>query len=97
MLPVPMAAAPAARFVGLIIAGRARVVVDQRLPIGNRDLVVVRMDFAEGEETVAVAAVFDEGRLQRRLYARNLGEVDVAAELFAVRGFEIELFNPTAA
>jgi hypothetical protein len=35
----------------------------QRLPVRDRDLVVVRMDFAEGQKTVAVAAVFDERRL----------------------------------
>ena len=50
----------------------------QRLPVGDRDLVVVGMDFREGEEAVAVAAVIDEGRLQRRLDARHLGEIDVA-------------------
>ncbi len=47
--------------------------LDQRLPVGDRDLVVVRMDFGEGEEAVSVAAVIDEGRLKRRLDARNLG------------------------
>ena len=49
-----------------------------------RDLVIVRMDFVEGQEAVAVAAVLDEGRLQRRLNARHLGEIDIAAELFSV-------------
>jgi hypothetical protein len=42
---------------------------------------------------VAVAAVLDEGRLQRRLNARHLGEIDVASKLFAVLALEIELFN----
>lgn len=37
--------------------------LDQRLTVGDRDLVIVRMDFAEGKEAVAVAAIFDEGRL----------------------------------
>ena len=44
---------------------------DQSLPIGNRDLVVVRMNFAKGEKTVAVAAVIDKSGLQRRLDARH--------------------------
>ena len=57
-------------------------------------LVIVGMDFGEGEEAVAVAAVFDEGRLQRRLYARDLREIDIASERFLVRGFEIEFFDP---
>ena len=71
--------------------------VDQRLPVGDRDLIVVGMDFAEGEEAVAIAAVIDEGGLQRRLYARNLGKIDVAAELLTVGGFEVEFFHAVAA
>ena len=71
--------------------------LDQRLPVGNRDLVIVGMDFAEGEEAVAVAAIFDEGGLQGRLYARNLGEVDIAAQLFALGGLEIKFFDAIAA
>jgi hypothetical protein len=70
---------------------------DQRLPIRDRDLVVVGMDFAESQEAMAVAAILDEGRLQRRLYAGNLGEVDVAAQLFALGGLEIKLFDAIAA
>jgi hypothetical protein len=74
----------------------AFVGLDQRLPIGNGDLIIVRMNFAEGEEAVAVAAVFNEGSLQRGLYAGNLGKIDIAAKLFALRGFEIEFFNAIA-
>ena len=51
------------------------------------------MDFREGQEAVAVAAVLDEGRLQRRLNARHLGEIDIAAELLPDLGLEIEIFN----
>ncbi len=39
--------------------------LDQCLPVGDRDLVVIGMDFAEGEEAVAVAAIFDEGGLEQ--------------------------------
>ena len=49
-------------FLGLAVG--ALVGLDQRLTVGDRDLVIVRMNFAEGEEAVAVAAVFDEGCLQ---------------------------------
>jgi hypothetical protein len=75
----------------------AFVGLDQRLTIGDRDLVVVGVDFAEGQEAMAVAAIFDEGCLQRRLYARNLGEVDIAAQLFALGGLEIKFFDAIAA
>jgi hypothetical protein len=82
-------------FLGLAMG--AFVGLDQRLTIGDRDLVIVGMDFAEGEEAVAVAAIFDEGRLQRRLYARDFGEVDIAAQLFALGGLEIKFFDAIAA
>ena len=55
------------------------------------------MDFGEGEEAVAVAAVIDEGGLQRRLDPGYLGEIDIASELLAVGRLEIELLNPVAA
>ncbi len=57
--------------------------IEQRLPVGRRDLVVVGMDFAERQEAVAVAAVVDERRLQRRLHARHLGEINVAPQKLA--------------
>src|SRR6185437_14066007 len=79
---VAMARAPPARTMlalFLCLAVGAFVGFDQCLPVGDRDLVVVGMNFAEGEETMAVAAVFDEGGLERGLYPRDLGEVDIAA------------------
>ena len=48
-------------FFGLAVG--ALVGLDQGLTVGDRDLVVVGMDFAEGEEAVAVAAIFDKGGL----------------------------------
>jgi hypothetical protein len=95
----PVAAAAAGAPVRLVLglAMRALLVGDQRLPVGDRDLIVIRMDFGERQKAVAVAAVVDEGGLQRRLYPRDLGEVDVAAQLAAVRGLEIEFLDPIAA
>jgi hypothetical protein len=75
----------------------ALVGLDQRLAIGNRNLIIVRVDFAESQEAVAVAAIFDEGGLQRRLYARDLGEIDIAAQLLALGGLEVKLFDAIAA
>ena len=82
---------------GVGLALGALLLVDQRLPVGDRDLIVVGMDFAEGEEAVAIAAVVDERRLQRRLDARHLGQIDVAAELFTVGRLEVEFFDAVAA
>ena len=61
------------------------LLVEQGLTVGDRDLIVVGMNFSKGEEAVAVAAVIHEGRLKRRLYARHLGEIDIARELLLVR------------
>jgi hypothetical protein len=69
----------------------------QRLTVGDRDLIIVGMDFAEGQEPMAIAAIFDEGRLQRRLYARDLGEIDVSTKLFALGSLEVKLFDTIAA
>jgi hypothetical protein len=82
-------------FLGLAVG--AFIGFDQRLTVGDRDLVIIGMDFAEGEEAVAVAAIFDEGGLQRRFYPRDLGEVDIAAQLFALGGLEIKFFDAIAA
>jgi hypothetical protein len=68
------------------------LLVDQRLPIGHGDLVVVGVDFVKGEEAVAVAAVFDECGLQRRLNARHLGKVYAAAQKFAGGTFIVKFF-----
>jgi hypothetical protein len=75
----------------------AFVGLDQGLPVGDRDLIVIGMNFAECEEAVAVPAILNEGRLQRRLDPGDLGEVDISAKLFALCGLEVELFNAIAA
>jgi hypothetical protein len=41
--------------------------------VGLGNLIIVGMDFREGEEAVAVAPIIDEGRLERRFNAGNLG------------------------
>ena len=93
LVALPLAAAlpasvpPPGTMIGLVVGGTlgALVLGNERLPVGDRDLVIVGMYFAEGEKTVPVAAVIDESRLQRRLYARDLGQIDVATKLFTVR------------
>jgi len=82
-------------FFGLAMG--AFVGLDQGLAIGDRNLIIIGVDFAEGQEAVAIAAIFDEGGLQRRLDARDLGEIDVAAQLLALGGLEIKFFDAIAA
>src|SRR5580704_7598484 len=90
---------PARTTIDLVIsvALRALFLVDQGLPVGDRDLVVVRMDFAESEEAVAIAAVVDERGLKGRLDARHLRQIDVATKLFTVCGLEVEFLDAIAA
>ena len=83
-------ASPSASAVAGLGRRLALDVLEQRA-VGLRDLIVVGVDLAEGEEAVAVAAILDEGRLQRRLDPRYLGEVDVALELELGRGLEVEV------
>jgi hypothetical protein len=79
--PVACSAASAGAALDLCfgVAMGALLLGNQRLSVRDRDLVVIRMDFAECQETMAVAAIVDECRLQRRLYPGNLGEIDIAA------------------
>ena len=65
---------------GFVLSLSGCFLIEERLAIGHGDLVIVGMDFVEGQESVAIAAVFDEGGLERRLHARDLGEVDIAAQ-----------------
>ena len=58
----PPVGAVFALFLGLAMG--AFIGLYQCLTVGDRDLIIVRMDFAEGEEAVTVAAIFDEGGLQ---------------------------------
>src|SRR4051812_20667937 len=91
--------APAGAALDLVlgVAMCALFLLDQRLTVGDRDLVVVGMNFRERQEAMAIAAVVDEGGLERRLYARDLGEIDIAAQLAPACGLKVELFDPVAA
>jgi hypothetical protein len=60
------------------------------------DLIIIRVDLAEGKEAVAVPAIIDERRLQRRFDPGYLGEIDIAFELLVLGGFKVEFFNPVA-
>ncbi len=68
----------------------------QALAVGDGDLVVIGVDLVEGEEAVAVAAVLDEGGLQRGLHPHHAREVDVALERKPIGGLEIELLDSGA-
>src|SRR5581483_217991 len=96
--PAMAPAAPvAAILLVLLLAMGALFLFEERLPVGDGDLIIVGMDFREGEEAVAIAAVIDEGGLQGRFDASDLGEIDVAAQRLLIGGFEVEFLDAIAA
>ncbi len=98
---VPAAEVLGRRGLRLVVdgAGRGMIVVlllgfpQQGFAVGVGDLIVVGVDFVERQEAVAIAAIFDERRLQAGLYPGDLGQIDVAAQLPAGAAFEIEFLN----
>jgi len=74
-------------------AGKGTLFLEQGFAVGDRDLVVIGVDLGKGQKAVAVAAVVDEGGLQRGLDPRHLGQIDVSGQLALVQGFKIELFD----
>ena len=92
LLAVAVLRALGGRLAGLLF----RLLFEQRLPVGDRNLVVVGMDLVKGEETVAVAVIVDEGGLQRGFDPRDLRQIDVALQKGLVGGLEVELFELVA-
>ena len=82
---------------GLFLGFGGRFRLDQRTPVGDRDLIIVGMDLVERQEAMAVAAVIDEGGLQRRLHPRDFGEVDITPQQFARGGLEVEFLDAAVA
>ena len=68
----------------------------QGVAVGLGDLVIIGVDFAEGEEAVAIAAIVDERRLERRFDPGYLGEIDITFELLVLGGLEIKFLDPVS-
>ena len=65
----------------------------QSLPVGDGDLVIVRVDFAERQKAVPAAAIFHEGGLQAGFNPHHLGEVDIALQLLLRRCLDVEILE----
>jgi hypothetical protein len=78
------------------VAAQGGLFGGQGLAVGDWDLVVVGMDFGERQETVTVAAVFDECGLQRRFDPGDFRQVYVAFKLRPRCRFVVELFDSLA-
>ena len=89
------------RRLGVVMGNlRRRMIGVFRLAVGtaiaDRDPVIVGMDLAEGEEPVPVPTEINESRLQRRLYPRDFGEIDVSLYLLLGGRLEIEFIETVA-
>ena len=80
----------------LFLGGMLGFLAQQRVAVGLGDLVIIGMDFAEGEEAVAISAIVDERRLERRFDPGDLGEIDISFELLVLGGFEIKFLDPVS-
>ena len=82
--------------VDIVVALRRAIGLDQRLPVRRRDLIIVGMDFRERQESMAIAAVVHEARLQRRFDPRYFGEIDVPFKRAACCRLVIEFLDSVA-
>jgi hypothetical protein len=80
--PEAAAAALRTRSIFFLVALSPRFFLDQRLAVGYRDLVIIGMDFGKRKKTVPVAAIVNQGRLERRFDTHDLGDVNIATKLF---------------
>ena len=63
-MTIAPASATRAGFLELVVVGiHGRLLGKQCLAVGDRDLIIVRMDFAERQKAMAIAAIVDKGRL----------------------------------
>ena len=90
--------AAAAACLGFIVFGGHRFCIgalffQQRFTVGDRDLIIIRVDFREGQEPVAVSAIVNKCRLKRRFDPCYFCQINVASELAFVFGFKVEFFN----
>ena len=69
----------------------------QGFPVGDGDLIIIGMDFAEGQKPVAVSTVIDKSSLQGRLDPGYFCQIDVASELSPGLNFNVEIFQVVSA
>jgi hypothetical protein len=72
------------------------ILAHQGFAVGDRDAIVIGMDFAEGQEAMAVAAILNKSGLQGRFDPGYLSEIDIAFKRVPAGDFDVELFKPAA-
>ena len=81
----------------VLILVRVTLCLNKRLAVLDRDAVVIRVDFAECQEPLTIAAIFNKGGLKRGFDPRYARQIYVALELLAVFGLVVEILNSGAA
>ena len=76
-----------------IFIGSVLLFCEQRFPVGNRNLVVVGMDFAKRQKSVTISAILDKRSLQRGFDLHYLREIEISLKLLLRRCFEIKFFE----
>ena len=89
------AASLAAGFL-LLLPLRLGLLLEERLAVSNRDLIVIRMNLGEREKSMAIPAIVNEGGLKRRLHACDFSEIDITSQRPLARRLEVKLLDATA-
>ena len=76
--------------------GVFRLQGEQPFTVRDRDLVVIRVNFPESQEAVAVATVFYEGCLEAGFDPDDFREVDITFYLLAIGRLNVEILKPVA-
>ena len=76
-----------------IVAVFLGLFAQQFLAVADRNLIIIGVNFVKGEKPVSVAAIFDEGRLQRRLNAGYFCQINIAAQGRLCAGFKIKFVD----
>ena len=67
----------------------------KRFAVGDRQLIVIGVDFGKRQEPVAIATIVDKGRLQGWFNPCHTGQIDVGFYRAAVCRFVVDLFDAT--
>src|SRR5580704_12957120 len=79
-------------FILCVPPGFRLLIGKERNAVGDGDLVIVRVNFREGQKALPVATELDKRRLKGGFDPRHFGEIDVAFKWPLRGGLEIEFF-----
>ena len=81
------------QLIGILFSGACTFRFHEGFTIFDRNTVVIRMNFAEGQKTLPIASIFNKSSLQRRFYACHTRQIDIALQLLSVFCFVVKIIN----